>query len=75
MLSNQRIPLNEDEAEAVDRLMENSPEGSVVGLTRSEPGETGPLRVEITAPATGKKAAAMRVVIVDEDGTTTEAGL
>jgi hypothetical protein len=50
MLSDQRIPMNEQEAEAVKRLLakESSPVGSeLASLVRTEPGETGPIRVEI----------------------------
>ncbi len=40
-----RIPLNEMEEESVNRLLrKHGPQGS---LTRTEPGETGPVRVEI----------------------------
>jgi hypothetical protein len=42
----QRIEMSEEEAEAVDRLLAKEP-GGAYSLARTEPGETGPIRVEL----------------------------
>jgi hypothetical protein len=44
----QRIPMSELEEEAVNRLLaaEVNPQ-SIVSLARNEPGESGPVRVEV----------------------------
>lgn len=44
MLSEGRIPLNEKEHAAVDKLVGEFPD-TPLGLTRRDPGETGPLVV------------------------------
>jgi hypothetical protein len=46
MLSEGRLPLSEAEHAAVDKLIANNPD-ETVSMTRSEPGETGPLLVHV----------------------------
>ncbi len=47
MLSEGRIPLNEAENAAIDALIEEHGGEAVVGFTRTEPGETGPLHFTV----------------------------
>lgn len=46
MLQEGRMPLNEAETAAIDKLKEKYP-GEMRSFTRTEPGETGPLHVTI----------------------------
>lgn len=46
MLSEGRIGLEEAESKAVDKLMGEN-EGKPVAMTRRDPGETGPLIVDV----------------------------
>jgi hypothetical protein len=47
MLSKTRQPMNSQETKAVDALLAEHADGSTSSITRTEPGERGPLRVEI----------------------------
>lgn len=48
MLHEGRLPLNEAEHAAVDKLIAKNPD-ETVSFTRSEPGESGPLHVHVGA--------------------------
>ncbi len=46
MLQEGRIPLEQAEHDAVDKLIADNPDVAI-GLTRRDPGETGPLLVTV----------------------------
>lgn len=62
MLYPERLPLSEAESQAVDDLIAANPDEQV-SLTRSEPGDTGPLLVHV-----GDES-----YLVGEDGSTRSA--
>ncbi len=41
-----RIPMTEAESEGIDKLLARE-QGKQIALTRAEPGDTGPIQVEI----------------------------
>lgn len=58
MLENRRIPLNIAERDAVDKLLGEHP-GKVAAFTRRDPGNTGPVLLEVAGVGTW---------VIDEDG-------
>jgi hypothetical protein len=59
VLNEFRIPMNEQEEEAIARLLaKEAKASSSVSFSRNDPGESGPVRVEIDD----------RAWLVDEDG-------
>lgn len=61
MLTRGRIPLTAAETVALEKLL-NDHAGLAASFSRTEPGESGPVRVEING----------HVWLIDEDGNTTE---
>lgn len=51
MLKEGRIPMTDTEASAVDKIVYAN-DGAGVSLTRNDPGESGPVRVEVAGVGT-----------------------